>query len=186
LQRPVDYIYEVSAEERLGNRGPERDWGLLIHALEKLERESGRSLVHTAGKRGLRRLSEELLTIISEETETLQRPIEESERRIRDLRRTISEAERSLRDLGYLLMAEEHHLSDMFLEQRRQFLEGVLGKANSEFEAELKKLPRRYGPKFRREAMRLARIISERRVRPWLQTEQVAAEQEYRRWRLVL
>lgn len=181
LGRPVARIYEISAEERLENRGPERDWGSLIGDLEKLERESGRGLVRSAGARGLRRLSEELLTIIAEERAALRRPIEESERRIRDLRQTISEAERSLRDVRYLFMAAEHRLSDMFLEQRKQFLEQVLPKVKAEFAEELRTLPQRYGPKFRREAMRLAQIVSQRHVQPWLQAEQAAAEAEYRK-----
>ena len=29
LQRPVGRIYEVSAEERLENRGPQRDWPII-------------------------------------------------------------------------------------------------------------------------------------------------------------
>ncbi len=181
LQRPVDCIYEVSAEERLENRGPDRDWPLLIDVLEKLERESGSSLVRTAGERGLRRFSEELLTIISEEREALRRPIAESERRIRNLRQTISEAARSLRDVGYLFMAEEHHLSDMFMEQRKRFLAQALPSVNAEFEEELRTLRRRYGPKFRRDAMRAAQMVSGRHVRPWLQVEQAAAEAEYRK-----
>jgi hypothetical protein len=181
LQRTIDCIYEVSAEERLENHGPERDWGQLIGVLEKLNRESRRSLVRTAGERGLRRLSEELVTIVSEEREALRRPIEESERRIQALRQTISEAERSLRDLGCLFMAEEHRLSDMFLEKRMQFLQRTLGRVKSEFEVELKRIPRNYGPKFRRDAMRAAQIISKRCVLPWLETEELAAEEEYQR-----
>lgn len=181
LQRSVGRIYEVSAEERLENRGLLRDWELLIDELGKLERESGRSLVRNAGKRGLRRLSEELLTIIAEEKGALLRPIEESEQRIRDLRQTISEAARSLRDVGYLFMSEEHHLSDMFLEQRKEFLASDLPSVNAEFENELKTIRRRYGPKFRRDAMRVAQLVSERHVRPWLQAEQVTAEREYRK-----
>jgi hypothetical protein len=181
LLRPVGSIYEVSAEERLQDQGPERDWEVLLDALEKLERESGHSLVRTAGERGLRRLSEELLTIIAEERDALRRPIEESERRIRDLRQTISEAERSLRDVRYLFMAEEHRLSDMFLQQRKRFLAAALPIVRSEFANELKRLPRRYGPKFRQQAMRAAQVVSERHVRPWLQTEQAAAEAEYRK-----
>jgi hypothetical protein len=181
LLRPVGRIYEVSAEERLQNHGPEREWPQLIDALETLERESGRSLARTAGERGLRRLSEELLAIIAEERDALQRPIEESERRIRELRQTISEAERSLRDVRYLFMAEEHRLSDMFLEQRKRFLAAALPIARAEFAGELNKLPRRYGPRFRRDAMRAAQTIAERHVRPWLQAEQAAAEGEYRR-----
>lgn len=181
LQRSVGRIYEVSAEDRLENRGPERDWNLLVDALAKLEQESGRNLARNAGARGLRRLSEELLTTISEEREALLRPIEESERRIGDLRRTVSEAERSLRDVGYLFMAEEHHLSDTFLAQRKQFLAQALPTVNAEFAEELRRLRRRYGPQFRRDAMRAAQVVSERHVRPWLQTEQANAEAEYRK-----
>lgn len=181
LQQPIGPIYEVSAEERLVNRGPERDWGQLIAALDRLVRESGRDLVRAASERGVKRLSEELFTIISEEREALVRPIEESELRIRDLRQTISEAERSLRDMSYLFMAEEHHLSDMFLGHRKEFLATVLSRVKAEFETELKTLPRHYGPKFRRDALRVAQIVAERHVRPWLQAEQAAAEREYQK-----
>ena len=52
LGRPIRRIFEVSAEERLQNRGPERDWEKLIVALETLVRQSGRSLVRAAGGEG--------------------------------------------------------------------------------------------------------------------------------------
>jgi hypothetical protein len=181
LNRPIGTIYEISAEEHLEKRGPERDWRNLVGTLETLARESGRNLVRTAGDRGLRRLSEELLAIISEEKEALLRPIEESEQRIESLRRTISEAEGSLRDIGYLFMAEQHHLSDMFLEQRKEFLAESSPKANSEFADALKRIPRRYGPKFRRDALHAAQVVTERHVVPWLNAEQARAEAEYRR-----
>jgi Dynamin family len=181
LGRSVGPIYEVSAEGHLRNEGPERDWGQLIGALEGLVRESGGELVQSAAERGFKRLSEELLAIIAEERDALVRPIEESEQRIRKLRQTISEAERSLRDVSYLFMAEEHHLSDIFLAQRRQFLASTMPKVEAEFGDELKALPRRYGPAFRRTAFHVAQEISERNLRPWLETEQAAAEQEYRR-----
>jgi len=42
-------------------------------------------------------LSEQLLAIISEDRDALQRPIEESERRIELMKETINEAERSMR-----------------------------------------------------------------------------------------
>lgn len=181
LRRNVDSIYEVSAEERLGNQGPDRDWSLLVGALQKLVEESGRDLVQRSAERGFKRLREELLAIVSEERDTLVQPIEESELRIRKLHQTISEAERSLRDVSYLFMAEEHHLSDMFLTQRKEFLGAVTPKVKAEFEAELRTLPRRYGPTFRRDALRAAQVVAERCVRPWLQTEQAAAEEEYRK-----
>jgi hypothetical protein len=180
LRRRIEHIYEVSAEERLRNEGPERDWQQLIAALEALVRESGRDLVRSAAQRGFSRLSEELFAIIADERDALVRPIEESERRIATLRQTISKAERSLRDVNYLFMAEEHHLSDMFLEQRKQFLASTMPEVNAEFKRELDALPRHYGPAFRRNALRIAQIVSEHHVRPWLETEQAAAEQEYR------
>jgi hypothetical protein len=181
LRRPIGPIYEVSAEERLQNRGQERDWAKLIVALETLVRESGRSLVRTAGERGLHRLGEELLVITLEEREALVRPIEESERRIESLRKTISQAEQSLRDMGYLFMAEQQHLSDMFLDQRKRFLQTASPQAEAEFSKELAQLSRRFGPRLRRRAMRAAQVITEQHVLPWLEDEQARAEQEYRR-----
>jgi hypothetical protein len=36
LQRPSELVFEVSATERLEKRGPERDWGKLVHTMECL------------------------------------------------------------------------------------------------------------------------------------------------------
>jgi GTPase SAR1 family protein len=181
LHRPIEHIYEVSAEERLSNRGGLRDWPKLTAALERLVRESGADLVRAAGERGRKRIASELFAIVSEERAALVRPVEESERRIRSLRQTISEAERSLRDVAYLFTSEEHRLSDQFLEQRKQFLAETMPTVHAEFEQELRGVPRHYGPRFRRRALRLAQIVAERHVRPWLEVEQAGAEQEYRK-----
>jgi hypothetical protein len=181
LHRPIECIYEVSAEERLRNQGALRDWPKLTAALEALVRESGGDLVRAAGERGRKRIASELFAIVSEERAALVRPVEESERRIRGLRQTISEAERSLRDVAYLFTSEEHRLSDKFLEQRKQFLAETMPKVHAEFEQEVRSVPRHYGPKFRRRALRLAQVVAERHVRPWLEAEQSAAEQEYRK-----
>jgi hypothetical protein len=78
-------------------------------------------------------------------------------------------------------MGEEHRVSDKFLEQRRHFRAVTMPKVHAEFEQELRTLPRRYGPSFRRSAFRKAQVIAERHVRPWLENEQADAEQEYRR-----
>jgi GTPase SAR1 family protein len=180
LNRPIGRIYQVSAEERLENRGPIRDWGDLLDALQTLERDSHGRLIRAAGKRGFRRLSEELLTILAEEKSALLRPIEESERRIQKLRTAISDAERSLRSIGYLFMAEQRHLSDMFLDRRQHFLAETNPVAHSELEQMLQRIPRSYGPRFRREIMSAAQEIARRRVLPWLEHEQTRAETEYR------
>jgi predicted GTPase len=181
LGRPIDRIYEVSAEEQLNNRSSSRDWPELVAALESLVRESGRDLARVAGERGLRRLAAELLAIISEERETLVRPLEESEVRIQHLHQTISAAERSLHDMAYLFTAEEHRLSDKFLDQRKHFLTQVMPSVHAEFERDLRAIPRRYGPRFRRKAFRAAQRVAERYVRPWLESEQAVADREFRK-----
>ena len=181
LQRPVGPVFEVSAVERIENRGPARDWANLVAALQQLVEGSGRHLVTAACERGLDRLSEQLLAVITEEREALQRPIEESERHIATMRETLAEAERSMRELGFLFMAEQRHLSDLFVDRHEDFLRSISPQANREFEAALRLLPRRMGPSYRRGAMRAAQQIARRHVLPWLQTEQEEAEKEYRR-----
>jgi len=181
LGRPIGPIYEVSAFERLEKRENGWDWELLVASLHNLVEESGRTLVRAAGQRGLQRLGEEMLSVTFEEREALVRPIEESERRIAAMHETIAETERSLREIGYLFMAEKHRLSDLFLERRKKFLRENLTPAKSEANEEFRKIGRRYGPRFRREAMHAAQVVAANRVLPWLVKEQAEAEEEYRK-----
>lgn len=181
LGRSVGLIYEISAFERLKNNKAEWDWDLLVASLQKLVEESRHTLVRAAGERGLRRLSEEMLSVTLEEREALVRPIEESERRISAMRETIAGTERSLREIGYLFMAEKHRLSDLFLERRKKFLGENLAAAKAEANEEFRTIRRGYGPRFRREAMHAAQTIAASRVLPWLAKEQAAAEEEYRK-----
>jgi hypothetical protein len=180
LQRPAGPVFEVSAAERLENRGVERDWGKLLAALDRLVEGSGRQLIHTACERGLERLSEQLLAIIDEERQALERPIEESERRIAALKESLGAAERSLRELGFLLTAEQHHLSDLLVERHKAFLASLSPRIDQEFEKSLQSLARGMGPAYRRRAMREAQEVARRHVLPWLQAEQLEAEKEYR------
>jgi len=180
LQRPAGPVFEVSAAERLQNRGPERDWGKLVEALGRLVEDSGRQMIRAACERGIERLGEQLLAIINEERETLERPIEESERRIAAMKESLAGAERSMRELGYLFMAEQHHLSDMLAQRHKTFLASVSPRASREFEQALQSVTRGMGPSYRRQLMREAQEVARRHVLPWLQTEQVEAEKEYR------
>ena len=180
LQRHVGPIFEVSATERLENRGPERDWGKLVAALGRLVEDSGRHIIRAACERGLERLSEQLLVIISEERQALVRPVEESERRIGAMKATIAEAERSMRELGFLFMAEQQHISDMFVSRHKAFLSSVLPEAERDFEKALESLSRGMGPSYRRAMMHEAQEIARRHVLPWLRIEQEEAEKEYR------
>ncbi len=180
IGRPIGPIHEVSGAERIEKRGPERDWGAFVEALKGMVVESGRDIVRHARERGIHRLGEELLNIAFEEREALLRPIEESQKRIATMRTTIADAERSLHDLSYLFLGDQHRLSDLFLARRKAFLVEALPQARAEFERGLPKLPRRYGPGFRRRALHLAQTVASRHVLPWLTAEQTYAEQEYR------
>ncbi|MFY9854001.1 MAG: dynamin family protein [Terracidiphilus sp.] len=180
LHRQMGEVFEVSAAERMENRGPLRDWEKLLASLHRLVEDSGRNLVRAACDRGLQRLSEQLLAIITEDRDALQRPIEESERRIELMRKTIIEAERSMRELDYLFMAEQHRLSDLFGERHKQFFRSAWTESETEFSKELPSIPLGFGPHYRRRVMHMAQEISRRRVVPWLKPEQEEGERQYR------
>jgi Dynamin family len=180
LGRPIGPIFEVSAYERSLQNQRNWDWDAFQSELRKLAEESGQMIVRSAGERGLRRLGEELLSVTHEESQALLRPIEESERRIAAMQETIQEAERSLREFGYLFTAEQHHLSDLFLERRKGFLVSTGPTAHEAIQQAFRELPHRYGPRFRRDAMRSAQRVATGIVLPWLAAEQARAEKEYR------
>jgi predicted GTPase len=181
LQHPVEPFLEISAAEQLEHRGTGRDWENLVASLNHLVEGSGRRLIQAACERGLERISEQLLVIISEEREALQRPIEESESRMTIMKQTIAEAERSMRELGYLFMAEQQHLSDMFVDRHKAFLARVVPHAGKEFEVALQSISVRLGPSYRRQAFHEAQGVARRHIVPWLKPEQEEAEKEYRR-----
>lgn len=181
LYREIGPVFEVSAQERTENRGPERDWRKLIQSLRSLVENSGRQLVRDACERGLQRLSEQVLAVISEQRDALRRPIEDSERRINVMKKTIAEAERSMRDLVFLLMAEQQRLSDIFVIRHKTFVALALPKAKEQYEASLRSMPRTFGPSYRRQIMKSAQEIARHQVGPWLKPEQEEAEREYRR-----
>jgi GTP-binding protein EngB required for normal cell division len=180
LHRPMGEVFEVSAAERLENRGPLRDWEGLLLRLHLLVEDSGRNLVRAACDRGLQRISEQLLAIISEDRDALLRPIEKSERRIALMKQTISEAERSMRELNYLLMAEQQRISDLFVVRHKQFSHSASMESETEFEHALSSIPRGFGPPYRRRVMHLAQQIARRKVMPWLTPEQEEGERQYR------
>jgi hypothetical protein len=180
LHRPMGEVFEVSAADRMDNRGPLRDWEKLLASLHDLVEDSGRNLVRAACDRGIQRLSEQLLAIISEDRDALQRPIEESERRIELMKQTISEAERSMRELNFLFMAEQHRISDLFVDRHRRFFRSAWMESRTEFGEGLLPIPLGFGPHYRRRLMHLAQEISRRKVMPWLKPEQEEGERQYR------
>ena len=180
LHRPMGEVLEVSAAERMENGGPLRDWERLLASLHHLVEDSGRNLVRAACDRGLQRLSEQLLAIISEDRDALLRPVEESERRIELMKHTIGEAERSVRELSFLFMAEQQRISDYFVDRRKQFFDLSWAESEKEFDEELPGVRRGFGPRYRHRVMHLAQDISQRKVMPWLKPEQEEGERQYR------
>jgi len=180
LHRPMGEVFEVSAAERMENRGPLRDWEKLLASLHHLVEDSGRNLVRAACDRGLQRLSEQLLAVISEDRDALLRPVEESERRIELMRETISEAERSMRELDYLFMAEQHRISDLFGDRHKQFFHSAWTESEAELNNGLLSVALGFGPRYRRRVMHLAQEIARRKVMPWLKPEQEEGERQYR------
>jgi hypothetical protein len=148
--------------------------------LHHLVDDSGRNLVRAACDRGLQRLSEQLLAMISEDRDALQRPIEESERRIKLMKETISDAERSMRELNFLFMAEQHRISDLFLDRHKQFFRSASMESEAEFDHALASVPGGFGPHYRRRVMHRAQETARRKVTPWLKPEQEEGERQYR------
>jgi GTP-binding protein EngB required for normal cell division len=180
-QHSVGTLFEVSAAEQLEHRGTGRDWRKLVTSLSHFIEGSGRRLIQAACERGLERISEQLLVIMAEEREALQRPIEESETRIAVMKQTIADAERSMRELGYLFMAEQQHISDMFVDRHKIFLSRAMPQAHKEFDVSLQSISGWLGPSYRRRTFHEAQELARRHVVPWLKPEQYEADKEYRR-----
>jgi GTP-binding protein EngB required for normal cell division len=180
LKRAFPTIFEVSALDRLEQKGPERDWGSLVHALEDLVLHSGRSLVRKASDRGIRRAANQLLAVIREERDALQRPLEESEQRITKLREAIAEGEGAMRDLGALLGGEQQRLSQVFVGRREGFLKQTQVLAQKELAQHLRSIAqRRNGPAYRRDLNHLAQNIARAQLTPWLESEAKYAEEVF-------
>jgi len=180
LGRAIGPILQVSALERVENREPARDWAPLVQAPEGLAMHSGRRLTLAAAERGIRRLCDQMLSILEAEKRALLRPVEESERRMAALRGTIAAAESSLADLGHLLAGEQQRLSQRFAKRRDAFLAAVRPAARQELAGTLQGQRRGGGPAFRRAALQTAQEIARRHILPWLEAEQAQAEDAFR------
>ncbi len=179
LKKPVERIYEVSALRKLRGSGSLGDWEALTEDLRRLARKSGQDMTRAAAERGVRRFSASLKRSVEERIRALKEPIENSEQRIANLRQTVSQAEQSLRDLGALFSAEQMRLSNILLARRKQFFRQVLPVARKQLDREGMSLTTSFGPNRRHEMMALAQTIARRHVMPWLDAEEVQAEQLY-------
>jgi predicted GTPase len=181
LRRTIPRIFEVSALDHLKQKGTDWDWGQLVRSLEDLL-NSGRSLVRQATDRGIRRAANQLLAVIKEERDVLERPLDESERRIARLRNTLAESDVQMQDLGALLTAEQQRLSGLFGERRNAFLKLAQSNAKARLSQRLSSLPASHnGPAYRRNTSRFAQEIARDQLTPWLESEAKFAEEEFRK-----
>jgi predicted GTPase len=180
LNRPVERLFRVSALERLSTGGGTRDWDALVTHLQTLAEESGRVLVAGAAQRGLARLGARLANILAEEAAALQRPLAESEQRLRLLRNASEEASRALWELGPLFDAELGRLGRAFAARRAEFLRETLPEADAQLAEGLRAYRARSGPDLRRYAFHLAQQIARERVGPWLAQSEREAGMAYR------
>lgn len=180
IHRSVSKIYEVSALESLDGTGTGRDWPQLVKVLHQLSSQSGRSLAKAASERGMHRLRDLLGRSIEEQQRALLEPVEVSESRIEKLRATVSAAEQSLNDLGYLFTAEQNRLSKRFENLRNDFLKSATSRAHAELENEIRAMAHGFGPSFRIAAMSAAQVVARRHVLPWLEQQEMFAEETYK------
>lgn len=174
LGRTPGPILEVAAAESLAAGHPTRQLSTLEEALETLARDAGADLIARAQARGLERLGRRVLAILEEQREALERPLEESERRVEALQRSVAEAERAAGDLSYLFTAEQNRLSDAFTARKEEFLARAQPAMRKELEAAIASGNSRSALSGR------AREIAQRALEAWLPEIESVAERMYR------
>jgi GTP-binding protein EngB required for normal cell division len=165
LSRPIGPLLEVSATQP-----STRDWAQLERVLGDLAEKSGAHLVEVAQERGMQRLVAQLRHELREHRGALERPLEESERRLAALERTVAAAERSLKDLGVLLTAEQQRLAAVFEGRLNDFLKTVPALAY-ELLRDLSE--------DRKEALERSPAVARARVEAWHAEMRPVAEQLY-------
>jgi hypothetical protein len=180
IRRPVERVFHVSALNQLESGTGRFDWNALVEHLQALAHYSGRSLVASAVRRGTARLGLRLQHLLTEEAEALQRPIEETEQRLRALRTATDAAVGALQELGPLFAAEEQRLAHAFSARRTRFLQETMSAANEAVTKALQMSGPSPGPARRRRAYEIALKVARELVEPWLHESERRADEAYR------
>jgi GTP-binding protein EngB required for normal cell division len=117
----VDRIFEVSAAQALAGTA-DVEWAAFAAAVRSFAGARHEVLAFHAARRSSA-LSTELLSVIGLREEMLQRPIEDSDRRIAELRHAADAAVQSIHDLSALLASEQARLVSALEAKRVAFLE---------------------------------------------------------------
>jgi GTPase SAR1 family protein len=180
LGRPVETLLHVSALEHLAGTGPERDWPRLFASLAALGREAGAGLVQSGETRAVKDLSSQLLRALDERLSALQRPLEETQRRLDSLRDAAADLNRALGDLYHLLTAEQERIVRDLRADRESFLARSLQGALHELTEGLTGSGSYGNRRLRQDAITLAQQIARRHLDRWLNEERATTETRYR------
>ena len=180
LRRPVGRLLEVSATEWLSGSGPARDSAEMHATLDTLTARSGATLVRSAEIRGLQVLAHRVLGELTERSDALSRPLNESAARVESLRRCAVDAERSLQDLHYQLIGEQERLARELTARRQGFLTRAIPEARSRLSDTFDRCRTLRGEALYQEAARLSQGIAREISARWRAEESPVAEERYR------
>lgn len=180
LGRRIDRVFQVSATERLLHVGPPRDWEHFTAALESLVAGSGIQLARESGRRGLSRITAQILAATRDLRAALERPVAENEQRLRAVENVIADGDRAIGDLSALSAAETRRLTQRFAAERAAFFAASLPGAYGALSVRIAATATRFGPTLRRHLLRQAQDVARETVEPWLAAQQQAAEAAYR------
>jgi GTP-binding protein EngB required for normal cell division len=172
LGKDVGKIYEVSALDEIEGRGGWGDWRELVGTLEDLGRNGRDQRMKCVARRGIDRAARQMMVVLGEERAALERPVEESERRMSELGKALEKADQALADLGWLLSAEQQKLSLELGERRKEFLREWRERTRDELAGQMSELEGGWnGVIYRRQVMHLAQAVARKSLEPWLQQE---------------
>jgi predicted GTPase len=172
LGQGVGKIYEVSALDEMAGRGGWGDWRELVGTLEDLGRNGRDQRMKDVARRGIDRAARQMVVVLGEERAALERPVEESERRMSELGNALEKAYQALADLGWLLSAEQQKLSLELGERRKGFLKEWRERTRDELAGQMSELEGGWnGVIYRRQVMHLAQAAARKSLEPWLEQE---------------
>lgn len=179
LGRPCPLL-EVSASERLSDRGATRDWAELETRLRDLAGGRRDALIGAAEERAVKRLAERLTHELDERIGALTRPLAETDARVARLRAAVNDVERALADLSHLFSAAEVDLARRFEAMRELFLAtaepGLAGALDRWMADEHRRLS---AGRLRASALAQARDEAQRAIDDWRRAIEPDAEALY-------
>jgi GTP-binding protein EngB required for normal cell division len=180
LPRAPGPLFQVSALAAFRRESAAGEWAALVETLEHLAATSGRTLVAGALSRGRERLERRLNSVLVEQRAALLRPLEQSERRVRELDSAVAEADRALAELGPLLGLDQRRVSLSFARREEEFLARSVPAGLGELRHRLAGAAPAGARLRRRHALELANEVARGLLQPWLAESERAADTEYR------